>query len=34
LHLEQVAAKNRELIQLYRQGQPYHEKRVTTDGPR
>jgi Tfp pilus assembly protein PilF len=27
LHLEDVAAKNRELIQLYRQGQPYHEKK-------
>jgi hypothetical protein len=35
LHLEQVAAKNRELIQLYRQSQPFHEKRVaTTDGHR
>jgi hypothetical protein len=27
LHLEEVAAKNRELIQLYRQGQPFHEKK-------
>jgi tetratricopeptide (TPR) repeat protein len=27
LHLEDIAAKNRELIQLYRQGQPFHEKR-------
>jgi hypothetical protein len=26
LRLEEVAAKNRELIQLYRQGQPFHEK--------
>jgi Tfp pilus assembly protein PilF len=32
LHLDEVAARNRELIQLYRQGQPYHEKRgITTD---
>ena len=31
LHLDQVAAKNRELLQLYRQGQPFHEK-ATTDG--
>ena len=30
LHLDDVAAKNRELIQLYRQGQPFHEKRETT----
>ena len=30
LHLEQVAARNRELLQLYRQGQPFHEKRETT----
>jgi tetratricopeptide (TPR) repeat protein len=35
LHLEDVAARNRELIQLYRQGQPFHEKRnTTTDGHR
>jgi tetratricopeptide (TPR) repeat protein len=27
LRLEEVAAKNRELIQLYRQGQAFHEKR-------
>jgi protein O-mannosyl-transferase len=27
LHLERVAAKNRELLQLYRQGQPFHEKK-------
>jgi hypothetical protein len=27
LHLEDIAAKNRELIQLYRQGQPFHEKK-------
>ena len=27
LHLEEVAAKNRELIQLYRQDQPFHEKK-------
>ena len=27
LHLDELAAKNRELIQLYRQGQPFHEKR-------
>jgi tetratricopeptide (TPR) repeat protein len=27
LHLEDVAARNRELIQLYRQGQPFHEKK-------
>ena len=27
LHLERVAAKNRELIQLYRQNQPFHEQR-------
>ena len=26
LRLEDVAARNRELIQLYRQGQPFHEK--------
>jgi Tfp pilus assembly protein PilF len=26
LRLEEIAAKNRELIQLYRQGQPFHEK--------
>jgi protein O-mannosyl-transferase len=33
LHLEEIAAKNRELIQLYRQGQPFHEKqKSTTDG--
>ena len=30
LHLDDVAARNRELIQLYRQGQPFHEKRETT----
>ena len=30
LHLEEVAARNRELIQLYRQGQPFHEKRENT----
>jgi Tfp pilus assembly protein PilF len=35
LHLEEIAAKNRELIQLYREGKPYHEQRdTTTDGPR
>jgi protein O-mannosyl-transferase len=34
LHLERIAAKNRELIQLYRQGQPFHEKRITTEGQR
>jgi len=35
LHLERVAAKNRELIQLYRQGRPFHERReTTTDGHR
>ena len=35
LRLDDVAARNRELIQLYRQGQPYHEKReTTTDGHR
>jgi Tfp pilus assembly protein PilF len=35
LHLEEVAAKNRELIQLYRQGRPFHERReTTTDGHR
>jgi tetratricopeptide (TPR) repeat protein len=27
LRLEDIAAKNRELIQLYRQGRPFHEKR-------
>jgi Tfp pilus assembly protein PilF len=27
LHLEDIAAKNQELIQRYRQGQPFHEKR-------
>jgi Flp pilus assembly protein TadD len=27
LRLEEVAARNRELIQLYRQGQPFHEKK-------
>ncbi len=27
LRLEDVAARNRELIQLYRQGQPFHEKK-------
>ena len=27
LHLEQVAAKNRELLQMYRQNQPFHETR-------
>jgi Tfp pilus assembly protein PilF len=27
LRLEEVAAKDRELIQLYRQGQPFHEKK-------
>ena len=27
LHLDEVTARNRELIQLYRQGQAYHEKR-------
>ena len=30
LHLEEVAARNRELLRLYRQGQPFHEKRDTT----
>jgi Tfp pilus assembly protein PilF len=30
LGLEEVAARNRELIQLYRQGQPFHEQRSTT----
>jgi hypothetical protein len=35
LRLEETAAKNRELIQLYRLGQPFHEKREsTTDGHR
>ena len=35
LHLEQVAARNRELLQLYRQNQPFHEKReATADGHR
>jgi len=35
LHLERVAARNRELLQLYRQNQPFHEKRETTaDGRR
>ena len=35
MHLEEVAAKNQELMQLYRQGQPFHEKRgTTTDGSR
>jgi Tfp pilus assembly protein PilF len=33
LHLEQVAVRNRELLQLYRQGQPFHEKRATTTDP-
>ena len=27
LRLDEIAAKNRELIQLYRQGQPFHEKK-------
>jgi Tfp pilus assembly protein PilF len=27
LHLDQVAANNRQLIQLYRQGKPFHEQR-------
>ena len=27
LHLEKVAMRNRELLQLYRQGQPFHEKK-------
>ena len=27
LHLEEVAARNRELLQLYRQGRPFHEKK-------
>jgi len=27
LRLEEVAARNRELIQLYRRGQPFHEKK-------
>ncbi len=27
LHLEDIAARNRELLQLYRQGQPFHEKK-------
>jgi Flp pilus assembly protein TadD len=30
LHLEDIAAKNRELIQLYRQGQAFHEKQKKT----
>ena len=35
LHLERVAARNRELLQLYRQNQPFHEKReATADGHR
>jgi Flp pilus assembly protein TadD len=34
LHLEDLAAKNRELLQLYRQGQPFHQTRLTTDGHR
>jgi hypothetical protein len=29
LRLEEIAAKNRELIQLYRQSQPFHEKKRT-----
>jgi tetratricopeptide (TPR) repeat protein len=31
LHLERVAARNRELLQLYRQDQPFHEKRERLD---
>jgi Tfp pilus assembly protein PilF len=27
MRLEEIAAKNRQLIQLYRQGQPFHEKK-------
>ncbi len=27
LHLQDIAARNRELVQLYRQGQPFHEKK-------
>ena len=35
LHLERVAARNRELLQIYRQNQPFHEKReATADGHR
>jgi tetratricopeptide (TPR) repeat protein len=35
LHLEDIAARNRELIQLYRQGQAFHEEqKKTTDKPR
>jgi tetratricopeptide (TPR) repeat protein len=33
LHMEQVAAKNRELLQLYRQGQAFHEERKQTTDP-
>jgi Flp pilus assembly protein TadD len=33
-HLEEVATRNRELIQLYRRGQPFHQKRPTTNGHR
>ena len=33
LHLDDVAARNRELIQLYRQAQPYHEKQETSTDP-
>ena len=29
LQLEEIAAKNRELLQLYRQGQPFREKKGT-----
>jgi Tfp pilus assembly protein PilF len=34
LHLDDIAARNRQLIQLYRQGQAFHEKGTTTDGHR
>jgi tetratricopeptide (TPR) repeat protein len=29
---EKVAVKNQELLQLYRQGQPFHQTQLTTDG--
>jgi spermidine synthase len=31
---EPLLAKNRELLELYRAGQPYHEPERTTDGPK
>ena len=33
LNLDDVAARNRELLQLYRQNQPFHEKREETTDP-